>query len=461
MIDNAEFPDSLKRADVTPVHKKGDTSLMNNYRPISVLPTLSKLFEKLLYQQINSYINKYLNSGLCGFREGFSAQHCLITMTEKIKNVLDKGGIGGALLTDLSKAFDCIQHDLLIAKLHAYGFNMKSLKLLNNYLYNRKQRTKINSTFSEWVNIIFGVPQGSILGPLLFNIYINDIFLFKEETNYVGDNTPFVCCSNETEVINKLKHDAEIFIQWFKDNGLKLNEDKCKLIILSKQENNSTLSLGNEVITSSRSEKLLGITIDHKLTFNEHVENLCIKANQKLHALARISNYMSQDKLRIIMKAFVTSHFGYCPLVWMFHSRKLNNRINTIQERALRLVYKDKKSNFQKLLEIDNSVTIHERNLQILVTEIFKIKQSLSPEIMNSIFIQRNIPYSLRKMIEHETNAPKTSKYGTETVRYRAPIIWKLLPNEIKNSKSLNDFKIKIKNWKPNCDCRLCKTYIP
>ena len=183
MIDNAEFPDSLKRADVTPVHKKGDMSLMNNYRPISVLPTSSKLFEKLLYQQINSYINTYLNSGLCGFREGFSAQHCLITMTEKIKNVLDKGEIGGALLTDLSKAFDCIQHDLLIAKLHAYGFNIKSLKLLNNYLYNRKQRTKINSTFSEWVNIIFGVPQGSILGPLLFNIYINDIFLFKEETD--------------------------------------------------------------------------------------------------------------------------------------------------------------------------------------------------------------------------------------------------------------------------------------
>ena len=182
MIDNAEFPDSLKRADVTPVHKKGDTSLMNNYRPISVLPTLSKLFEKLLYQQINSYINKYLNSGLCGFREGFSAQHCLITMTEKIKNVLDKGGIGGALLTDLSKAFDCIQHDLLIAKLHAYGFNMKSLKLLNNYLYNRKQRTKINSTFSEWVNIIFGVPQGSILGPLLFNISMTYFFLKKKQT---------------------------------------------------------------------------------------------------------------------------------------------------------------------------------------------------------------------------------------------------------------------------------------
>ena len=205
-------------------------------------------------------------------------------MTERIENVLDKAGIGGAFLLDLSKAFDCIQHDPLIAKLHVYGFNIKSLKLFNNYLYNRTQRTKIKSTCSERVNIIFGVPQGFILGPLLFNIYINDIFLFKVQTditNYADDNTPFVCCSNGTAVISKRKHDAKIFIQWFKDNGLKQNEDKCKLITFSKQENNSTLSLGNEVVTSSRIEKLLDITIDHKLTFNKHVENLCIKANKK------------------------------------------------------------------------------------------------------------------------------------------------------------------------------------
>ena len=113
-------------------------------------------------------MNTYLNSGLCGFREGFSAQHCLITMTEKIKNVLDKGGIVGALLTDISKAFDCIQHDLLIAKLHAYGFNIKSLKLLNHYLYNRKQRTTINSTFSELVNITFCSTSGFYPGSLTF-----------------------------------------------------------------------------------------------------------------------------------------------------------------------------------------------------------------------------------------------------------------------------------------------------
>ena len=464
VIDSSEFPDNLKKADITPVHKKGDATLMSNYRPISLLPTLSKLFEKLLYQQIIPYINKYLADGLCGFREGFSAQHCLIIMIEKIKQTLDKNGVAGALLTDLSKAFDCIQHDLLIAKLHAYGFSMESLQLIGNYLTNRKQRTKINSTFSEWVNIIFGVPQGSILGPLLFNIYINDIFLFKEEseiTNYADDNTLYVCCNTLPEVIKKLEHDSRIFIKWFKDNGLILNEEKCKFIILSNQEHNAIIHLGNEIITNSKSEKLLGVTIDHKLTFNEHVSNLCNKANQKLHALARVSNYMTKEKLRSIMKAFITSQFGYCPLVWMFHSRKLNNRINKIQERALRLVHSDKYSNLQQLLNKDRSVSIHERNLQVFATELYKVKHSLSPKIMNSLFIERHIPYSLRNIRVFETNTVKTNKYGTETIRYRAPIIWNILPEEIKDSTSLNEFKSKVKHWRPDaCACRLCKTFI-
>ena len=248
--------------------------------------------KKLLYRQINTFVDKYLADGLCAFREGYSAQHCLSVMTEKIKKTLDRNGVSCALFTDLSKAFDSIQHDLLIAKLHAYGFNTKSLQLINNCLSNIKQCTIIDPSFNKWVNIIFGVPQGSILGPLLFNVDINNIFLFQEETeitNYADDNTPFVCCDNISDVISKLENDSRIFMQWFKNNGLILNEDKCKLLILSKQEVHTEIRLGSVTITNSKSEKFLGITIDHKLKFNEHVNNICKKANQKLHALAWIS----------------------------------------------------------------------------------------------------------------------------------------------------------------------------
>ena len=174
-------------------------------------------------------------------------------MIESMYKALDKGEIAAALLTDLSKAFDCILHDMLIVKMHAYGFNLDSLRLISSYLSNRKQRTKIDSSFSSWVEIISGVPQGSILGPLLFNIDINDIFFFINESNianYADDNTLYMssrCCE---EIILKLERDANILIKWFQDNGMKLNEDKCKLLILSK-----------------KTTKLLGVSIDAKLTF--------------------------------------------------------------------------------------------------------------------------------------------------------------------------------------------------
>ena len=285
MIEGQTFPNNLKRADITPVHKKGETTNMCNYRPVSILPTISKVFEKLLYKQINSYISQYLSNNLCGFRQGFSAQHCLTVMIEEMKIFLDKGDVTGALLTDLSKAFDCISHDLLIAKLHAYGFDTDSLRLIHSYISERQQRTKIDSTFSSWADIIYGVPQGSILGPLLFNIFINDIFLFTKVTkitNYDDDSTPYVCGSNVTNVINKLESDSILLLKWFRDNGMKPNEDKCKLLI-SKTDDKIALLVGSQIVNSSHSEKLLGITIDNNLTFKEHVSNLqsCAKIIEK------------------------------------------------------------------------------------------------------------------------------------------------------------------------------------
>ena len=137
-----------------------------------------------------------------------------------------------------------------------------------------------------------------------------------------------------------LEKDVGILMKWFSDNYMKLNEDKCHLLI-TKHDEDVFASIGNEIINGSTSVKLLGITIDNKLNFEEHVSNRCKKVSLKLHALARIANYMSTEKLKILMKAFIDSQFGYCPLIWMFHSRKLNTRINRLQERALRIVYKD------------------------------------------------------------------------------------------------------------------------
>ena len=203
-----------------------------------MLPSTSKVFERLIQKQIIHFITDKLSPYLCGYRKGFSAQHALISLIEHWRVSLDKKGHAGAVLMDLSKAFDCINHELLIAKLHAYGFGIEALKMIHNYLTNRKQRVKINSTFSTWSDLLMGVPQGSVLGPLLFNIYLNDLFWIGEYTevcNLADDTTFYSSNVDLSELLRQLEHDSYLAIEWFESNYMKLNTDKCHLLLAGRK----------------------------------------------------------------------------------------------------------------------------------------------------------------------------------------------------------------------------------
>ena len=165
-ISKSMFPSDLKLADVTPVYKKKPKNFLDNYRSVSILSNISKIYERCIYDQIQFFFDSLLSKYQCGFRRDYNAQHCLITLIEKWKKSVDNGGAFSALLTDLSKAFDFLPHGFLSAKLDAYCFDKSSLKLIHSYLSKRKQRVKINDTYSSWSKVLFGVPQGSILGPL-------------------------------------------------------------------------------------------------------------------------------------------------------------------------------------------------------------------------------------------------------------------------------------------------------
>ena len=170
---------------------------------------------------------------------------------------MDKNGYAGAMLMDLSKAFDTINHDLLIAKLHAYGFSKSALKLIKSYLSNRYQRTKINTSFSSWIELLLGVPQGSVLGPLLFNIYLNDLFWFNEECdvcNFADDTTLHACDKELKNVLLRLEHDTLIAIEWFGWNYMKLNADKCHLLIAGAKHEHVWGKAGTARIWESQCE---------------------------------------------------------------------------------------------------------------------------------------------------------------------------------------------------------------
>ena len=464
-IRTSNFPDELKSADVTPIFKKGDSTDVKNYRPVSVLPVMSKIFERILQKQINEYIDKFMSPYLCGFRKGYSTQHALLALIENWKTSLDQGGYAGSLLMDLSKAFDTLNHDLLLAKLHAYGFDKNALEMINSYLSNRWQRTKINTTFSTWTELLLGVPQGSVLGPLLFNIYINDLFFINDSTeacNYADDTTFYKCHRDPNYLIKSLEHDASLAIEWFECNYMKLNESKCHFIIAGNRYEHLWAKVGQATISEQHTVKLLGVEIDDRLSFTDHVTSLCVKAGRKLTALTRISNLISTEKRRILINSFIDSQFNYCKLVWMFYSRKLNNKINRLQERSLRIIYDDDDSSFEELLRKDGSVTIHHRNIQALATEMFKVKHNLSPKIIIDMFQFRNNISNTRNNHEFFVPRAKTVSYGSESIKHLGPKIWNTLPNVLKDSCTLNEFKEKVKTWVPvDCPCKLCRVYVP
>ena len=192
-------------------------------------PVFSEIFERLLSRQLSESFDNTLSKLQCGFRKGYGTQHCLLLMLEIWKEATDNNKAFGALLTDLSKAFDCLSHDLLIAKLHAYGIDIASLNILQDYLSYRKQRTKVDSFYSSWEAILSGVPPGSIRGPLLFNLFKCDMFLILK--------TIFVVRNNIADVIKALEEIGEDHLNWFLNNEMKVNTDKCRLLSKSQEPN--------------------------------------------------------------------------------------------------------------------------------------------------------------------------------------------------------------------------------
>ena len=283
-----------------------------------MLSIFSKVFEKLLFEQINDHMQSKFSKHLTGFRKTHSTQNAILVLIEKWKTILNKKLKVDVLFMDLSKAFDTLDHSLLLAKLSAYSFGNNALSFVRSYLTDRIQRRKTDNNFSNWREITTSVPQGSILGLPLFIIFLNDIFLFVESSNicnYADDNTIFGSGKTFDEGTRQLQNDFLILDEWFFNNFLFLNSGKCYFMTLGTPNTLPNFKCKNITIKNSASEKPLGVVIDNKLDFTEHLNTVCKMANLKLQALNRISRLLSPEQHVLIINTYIKPLFNYYPLV--------------------------------------------------------------------------------------------------------------------------------------------------
>ena len=422
------FPSILKYAEVTPIYKKENNLKRDNYRPVSILTVISKLYETVLNTQMVDHFYALFNEFLVAFRKSYSCQTLLIKFIEDLKFALDKGHKIGTVYMDLSKAFDCLPHGLLIAKLHAYGLSEAACETMFDYFKDRKQRVKILNHRSSWKELTKGNPQGSILGPFLFNVFINDLFLFIENCklyDYADDNSLTYSSPDLNCIFTNLQIHCKNAIDWFTVNGMKANPSKFQfMVISSKRIEQKCLDIGNGItLQSEPSVKVLGVTIDDRLQFSEHISACCSKAAQQLNGLSRISRHINLKSKSIIYNSFIVSNFNYCPLVWHFCGTANSNKLEKLQERSLRILYNDFDSPIQNLIDKSGQDTLLSNRLKYFILEVLKTIRKLNAPCLHDLFVLNEVLYNLRTP-KLEQPIRRTTNNGLRNFSYLGSKLW-------------------------------------
>ena len=342
------YPDLLKIARVTPIHKKGNRHDPNNYRPISVLSMINKAFEKILHTRLYSYLTKFniIYEYQFGFREGHSTTQALIEINDKIKSSIDNKLLTSGIFIDLTKAFDTVNHDILLDKMEMYGIRGNTHSLFKNYLTNRKQYVRVNNINSDMREITCGVPQGSVLGPLLFILYINDIANCCNEGYFriFADDTGIFCHSNDiTSLIQKSEIILKNVYEWFIHNKLTLNVSKTAFIIFRSKrypESNLPDSITYNDIKINRVSqiKYLGLIFDEYMSWNAHVADLCNKLKCFFSIFYNIRNYVNKDHIRVIYYTMIYSRIKYGCIVYGLTSVDNLEKIQVMQNKLLKVI---------------------------------------------------------------------------------------------------------------------------
>ena len=430
---------------------------INNYRPISVLNTVSKILERHVHTSLYAFMCKYdlLTPYQSGFRSGYSCESCLMNMTNYWFDEINNGNIIGVVALDLSKAFDVLSHDIILKKLEAYGCGAVAMSWFKSYLKNRRQYVNINETKSEILYQRHGVPQGSILGPLIFSIFMNDVPLILKYSKidlYADDSSLYFSGLSIDIIERKLSHDLVCFENWCKNNNLFINTRKSKCMVVCTRKRRSVLKypmlnlkLKNGTLECVTELSILGLCIDHNLCWSSHINNLCVKLSSILGLLWRIKQYMSHEMKINFYNAFILSRIDYCLSIWGGASKVLMNKLYRIQKRAARIILNAKiDTSSRKLFNILDWMTIFQRVNFNRCIIMFKILNGYMPVNLRKYFIAKCLnSHNLRSCLSSQHIFIPLVK--TDLVKnsflYNGPFLWNHLPDEVLNVTSLSHFK--------------------
>ncbi len=443
-LNSGIFPATLKNANITPIHKSGPTNDPNNYRPISTLSAFSKIFESLMKNGLLSYLQKYkiLSDSQYGFRPGLNTYHALNKFSSHIYSSLDNKLSVLSIFVDFSKAFDTVNHNILLKKLHHYGIRGPIHSWFKTYLTDRSQYTLLEGYKSSVRKITTGVPQGSVLGPMLFLIYINDVvqtFDHADTILFADDMTLYFTGHTNDTLFHSANADLNKLNEWCLSNRLTINSDKTYFMLFSNKNDNNLpeLIIRNSQIARTSKLKFLGVTYDENLTFKFHTTNISQKLSRCTAMLYKIRDFMPTEILRTMYYAHIYPHLQYCNPIWANTQATHLNCINLIHKKIIRIITK-------------SSYLEHTAPL-FKGMKILKLEDITKLSIATSMY-KKQINVSLPP---HEYTTRQRQRLCLPTHRlsifcrstsYLGPSIWNSLPSQYKNVHSIHKFKSKLKS---------------
>ena len=460
-ITTASFPDPFKIAKLVALYKKGCKTDPKNYRPVSLLPLISKIFERVVHIQAEKFLsdNNILYRHQSGFRPLHSTESCLTHLSDQILSASDKGCYTGMILIDLQKAFDTLDHSLLLKKLRLLNFSDDTILWFKSYLSNRTFLVNVESTFSDPGDLNCGVPQGSILGPLLFLLYINDLPQAVADCDvrlYADDTCISFTHKNISVIEAKLNTDFNNLCDWFVDNKLSIHfgEDKTKSILFSpknKRINADPITIKRNDVTLKQfsTVEYLGCLLDETLSGREMALKVLTKINGKLRFLYRQGKYLNPRLRRMLCNTLIQPHFDFACSAWYPNlTNSLKSKLQVAQNKCIRycLFLNNREGIRYKHLKDINWLPVKDRVNQFIAAIVYKYINKLSPAYMADIFIKSNITRTTRSFNESNLVMPRRiNGYGKNCLSYLGPTVWNNIPGVIREANTCNTFKHKIK----------------